>query len=289
MSSIARSVQFARVSRRPDSALVSLLLPLMVFVAFGAFRVDAPISLIGLLFDQPWQFALVATVFAFGGAALLFVPAIELRVAGSFVADAREPTAAERARLERLLARIGERSGIDTSRLVLRVQDSGELNAAAGAVRLLCVTDAALGRSDAELEALLAHEVGHHRGLHPLATTIVWWLSLPGELLAAVYRLLRRLATRLRVGPVVLVAQLLLLVWQVAVMWLYYVGELLAQWAARGSEYVADRAAAEWGYGPQLVALYREVGDEPRRGLLARLLAEHPPIEARIERLGSGA
>jgi Zn-dependent protease with chaperone function len=276
------------VSRRPDRALAALLLPLLAFVAFGVARVDAPVSLIGLLFDEPASFALAATVLSLGGAALLFVRPIELRVAGLF-AEAREPTREEEERLRRLLGRLAQRSGIDTSGLVLRVQESGHLNAAAGAVRLLFVTDAALRRGDDELEALLAHELGHHRGLHPLATTVVWWLSLPGELLAAVYRALRRLAAGLRVRPLVLLVQLLLLVWQVAVMWLYYVGKLLAQWAARMSEYVADRAAADWGYGEHLVALYREVGDGVPAGRWARLLAEHPPMPARIERIGSAA
>ena len=58
---------------------------------------------------------------------------------------------------------------------------------------LLFVTTAALRRRDPELEALLAHGAGHHRGLHPVATALVWWLSLPGEVLAAAYGALRRL------------------------------------------------------------------------------------------------
>lgn len=43
------------------------------------------------------------------------------------------------------------------------------------------MTDAALRRGDDELEALLAHELAHHRALHPVGTLVVWWLPIPGE------------------------------------------------------------------------------------------------------------
>ena len=54
------------------------------------------------------------------------------------------------------------------------------------------MTTGALELPDEQLEAILAHELGHHRGLHPVMTAIVWWLSLPGVALAAIYRLMRR-------------------------------------------------------------------------------------------------
>jgi Zn-dependent protease with chaperone function len=87
------------------------------------------------------------------------------------------------------------------------------------------------------------------------------------------------------VRPLALVAELILLIWQVAVMWLFYAGRLLARWAARVSEYAADGTAAGWGYGEQLAALYAAVGDGEPAGRLARLLLEHPPMPQRIARL----
>jgi Zn-dependent protease with chaperone function len=275
-----------RLSRRPDRGLVVLLLPYVAFIAFGIARIDAPVSLIGLLFDAPLGFAVAATVVALGGTALLCAPAAERRVARVFV-DARDPAPEERARLAPLLDRIGARAGMDAGRFDVRVQESGDLNAAAGGLRTLFVTTAALRRSDAELEALLAHELAHHRALHPVGTLVIWWLSLPGEALEAVYRALRRLANGLRIRPLVLAVQLLLLLWQVLVMWIFYVGRLLARWAARVSEYAADGAAAQWGYGPQLAALYADIGDVAPQSRLERLLLDHPPMPARIARLTS--
>jgi len=101
--------------RRPDRALLSLLAPLLLFIAFGAARVDAPVSLIGLLFDQAWVFAIVALAVAILGAALLFIRPVERRVAGVF-APAREPKEDEAALLRRLLGDLGRRSGIDTAK-----------------------------------------------------------------------------------------------------------------------------------------------------------------------------
>lgn len=240
--------------RRPDRALLLLLPPLLLFLVFGAARVDAPVSLIGLLFDRPAEFALAATVLVFGGAVLMFVRPIERRLSGVF-APSREPTPEERERLAPLLALLGQRSRIDTGRLILRIQSSDQLNAAAGAAHLLFISEGAMRRPDPELDALLAHELGHHRGLHPVVTAMVWWLSI------------------------------VVIAWQLSVMWLYYVGKLLALRAARVSEYLADGAAADWGYARQLSNLYASLDEPPPRGLLARLTADHPPIEQRIERL----
>lgn len=286
---MAESPQFMRdrlKRRRPDRGLLALLLPYLAFLAFGIARIDAPVSLIGLLFDEPLGFAIAATVVALAGTAVVCAPAVERRIARLFV-EARDPAPEEAARLAPLLDRLGARAGMDAGRFDLRVQESDELNAAAGGLRTLFVTTAALRRTDAELEALLAHELGHHRALHPVGTLVIWWLSLPGEALEAVYRALRRLAERLvgRVRPLALAVQLLLVLWQVAVMWIFYVGRLLARWAARVSEFAADRAAASWGYGEALAALYADEGESPARGRLERLLREHPPMPARIARL----
>jgi heat shock protein HtpX/STE24 endopeptidase len=270
--------------RKPDRVVFALLWPLIAFVVFGALRVDAPISLIGLLFDSAWTFAVVSVVLTFGGAALLYVRPVERRVAG-LMAPSRAPTAEEERRLRGLLDAVGRRASVDTAGLVLLVHRTDELNAAAGAFRLLFVTEGALRRADAELEALLAHELGHHRGLHPIATTVVWWLAIPGEVLARVWLALRRIAGRIRFRPLAALVTLALVAWQLAVMWIYYVGKLLTQRAARVSEFIADAAAVEWGYGPALLALYRTTPDPEPAGRLARLLADHPPVTQRIARI----
>jgi Zn-dependent protease with chaperone function len=260
--------------------------PLLAFVVFGALRVTAPVTLIGLAFEEPLEAALAGVTIGVAGAALLWVPPIERRV-GRWLAPSREPTLAERERLAPMIRRIGERAGIRTDRLILRVQEAHEMNASAGAVHHVFLTTGALRRDDADLEALLAHELGHHRGLIPVATALIWWLSLPGLALAAVYKGLRALAARLtgRVRPLAFLVQILIVIWQVSVMWLYFIAQLLAMRAARVSEYVADRYAARWGYGDRLASLLASIDTSPPAGLIARLTETHPPTELRVERL----
>jgi Zn-dependent protease with chaperone function len=274
------------MTRRLDRGALAQAWPFLAYIVFGMTRVVAPVSLVGLVFHHPIVFAIVSAAIVVGGAALLFIEPIELRVS-SVLAPSRAPTADEAVRLERMLGGIGERAGIETHRLTPRVQETGEVNASAGGAHMLFVTDRALRQDDADLEALLAHELGHHRGLHPLATTMVWWLSLPGEALSAIYRALRRLALRLthRVRPLAVVVQVLILVWQASVMWVVWVAELLAAHGARVSEYAADRAAAEWGYGDRLARLLASIPEAPVESRIARLLADHPPTASRVERL----
>jgi Zn-dependent protease with chaperone function len=282
------------VSRRPGRTTLALAVPLVLFVLFGMARVTAPVSALGLIFDEPIGFGAAAAVTSLLGTVLLLIPRCELAIAGVMAGPSREPSDDERSRLRGLLEPLTARAGIDADRLILRIQEDSRTNASAGGGHLLFVTEGALSLADEELEAILAHELGHHRGLHPVLTAVVWWLRLPGAALAAAYGFLRRAVAALgqRLGflgrLLSLPLLLLLVVWQVAVMWLFYVAELLAMRAARISEFEADGAAARWGYAEPLVNVYERLAqresEPPSR--LGRLLADHPPLAERIERLG---
>jgi Zn-dependent protease with chaperone function len=268
--------------RRPRLGTLALLLPLIVFVVFGMARVAAPVSALGLVFDEPAGFAVAALAFVLLANVLLFVKPVELAAARVLAGPTREPEPDERARLAPLLERVGDRAGLRPDWLIVRIQPITGVNASAGASHLLFITQGALALPDEALEAVIAHELGHHRALHPLATAIVWGLSLPGAALNAVFRILRGLAGRFR--PLVL----LVVIWQVSVMWLFWIGELLSAWAARRTEFEADAAAARWGYGMTLGLLYVEIAQhELAPGtLLGRLRADHPPTAERVRALG---
>jgi Zn-dependent protease with chaperone function len=285
------------VARRPGRTALALLVPLLLFVLFGMARVAAPVSALGLVFDQPVGFAVAAAVSSLAGALLLFVRPVERGLSSVFGGLVRPPAENERERLDRLLQRVGAHARIDPPRLIVRIQEQPGANAAAGAGHLLFVTAGALKLPDEQLEAILAHELGHHRGLHPVLGALVWWLRLPGIALAAVYRGLRRAVAEAgarlgAVGRVLAVPLLVLLVaWQLAVMWIYYLGELLAMWAARRSEYDADASAAEWGYAAELASAYEELAGHEIEPVdrLRKLLADHPPLPDRIALLQRGA
>jgi Zn-dependent protease with chaperone function len=266
--------------RRPRLGTLALLLPLTAFVLFGMARVAAPVSLLGLVFDEPIGFGVFAVVFALLANVLLFIRPVEI-AAGRFMAGpSREPDAEERARLDPLIGRVAAKARIRQERLVVRIQPVTGVNASAGASHLLYITRGALQLPDQVLEAVVAHELGHHRALHPLATAIVWSLSFPGVVLNGVFGVLRRLAGRFR--PLVL----LVLIWQATVMWLYWIGDLLAAWAARRTEFEADAAAGQWGYGMTLGMLYAELASQERPlNRLGRLRADHPPTAERVRAL----
>ena len=279
------------MERRPGRATLALVLPLTLFVLFGMSRVTAPVSAIGALFDEPLGFAVVTAAVALAGALLLFVRPVELLVAPVIAGPSRPPSGAEAERLDGLLAEVSRRAGVKSDRLTVRVIDDSGANAAAGASHLLFVTTGAFELPDEGLEAILAHELGHHRGLHPVMTAVVWWLSLPGVALEAIYRLLRRVVAALgqRLGTVGRLLAVPVVGPPIRVAAHGHV-DLLGRRAAgcaRVSEYEADGAAAQWGYAAPLAAAYEHLarGEAGDRGRLARLRASHPATEQRIERL----
>jgi Zn-dependent protease with chaperone function len=244
----------------------------------------------------------------------------------------RRPAAAELARIGPALERVCRRAGgarggggrpggaPDPGRYLVRVQESPQVNAFALGGHVLAVTRVALELPDDMLEAVLAHEVGHHLHLHPLAIILGWWYLLPFAaaewLLRAIRRVTRSLArafSRLnqQVGGVsggravdgalgmlvllvvlgVLVVAGGVLVVALGLLWLplavlVRVARVLAAALSRAGEYAADRHAAELGYGRALLgvlALFVPAErSAPRPRGLAALLRTHPTCEARM-------
>jgi STE24 endopeptidase len=179
----------------------------------------------------------------------------------------------------------------------------------------------ALELPDDLLEAVLAHELGHHRHLHPLAIILGWWYLLPfeagGRLVRTIRRITRWLARSFgrlsdRTGGLagargpegalgMLVLLVLLAVLVVAgtvlvvvlgVVWLplavlVRLAMVLSAALSRAGEHAADRHAAELGYGPaliQVLGLFLQVErSAPRPRGMAALLRSHPSSQSRID------
>ena len=142
--------------RRITSTSLLLLLPLVPLVLFGVTRAAAPVSLLGVLFHDPWTYAIVAVLVVVAGAVLMVLRPVERWAAGVLFAM-RPPSAEESARVEPLLARACKNAGMDRGRLVVMAQDSSAINASATAGHLVCFTTGALRLPDPPLEAILAH------------------------------------------------------------------------------------------------------------------------------------
>ncbi|GAB3450865.1 M48 family metalloprotease [Actinophytocola sediminis] len=282
--------------RRPDasSALsASLALPgfacsLMVLAVIG----------IAVLPGMPW---LIPALWILSGVVLL-IPSIE-PLLFRLMLDVRQPRPDEFHALASPWQSVCRIAGVDAGRYVLMVQDSRELNAFAAGVRTVSVTRSALALPPGQLEAVLAHELGHHLSGHPVVSMFAWWYALPARGAAFLVGLAMRLVmwigrTLSPAGGGIaalasLLAALILLTGAAFLsIWLILVpltAPLMAL-ASRHSELRADRTAARLGYGPQLIeVLQRWIGVDGSgarpAGLRQRLLSTHPAHTERIRRL----
>jgi Zn-dependent protease with chaperone function len=254
-------------------------------------------------------------------AALILIRPVEAGLARLLYRSLRRPRPAELARITPALERVCRRAGTDPGRYLLRVEEKRQVNAFALGGHVLAVTRVALELPDDMLEAVLAHEVGHHRHLHPLAIILGWWYLLPFEagdrLLRAIRRVVRWLAqifNRLsdRTGGVaggraadgalgmavllVVLGALVLagsvLVVALGLLWLplallVRLAKVLAAALSRAGEHAADRHAAELGYGAglvQVLLLFLQAEQSaPRPRGMAALLRSHPSSRSRID------
>jgi Zn-dependent protease with chaperone function len=256
-------------------------------------------------------------------AALVLTRPVEALLARLLFHGVRRPDPADLARIVPALERVCRRAGADPGRYLLRVQESRQVNAFALGGHTLAVTRVALDLPDDMLEAVLAHEVGHHRHLHPLAIILGWWYLLPFEAAERLQRAIRRVTRGLArafsrlseqtagaraadgaIGMLVLLVLLgvlvvagTLLAVALCLLWLplavlVRLARVLGAALSRSGEYAADRHAVELGYGPGLVRVLElfvvaERSARRPRGLAA-LLRTHPTCEARIVAVGRG-
>ena len=270
---------------------------------------------------EPVTVVVVAGAAWTASAVLVQVRPVEAVLAWLLYRSLRRPRPAELARITPALERVCRRAGTDPGRYLLRVEEKRQVNAFALGGHVLAVTRVALELPDDMLEAVLAHEVGHHRHLHPLAIILGWWYLLPFEagerLLRGIRRVVRWLAqifSRLsdRTGGVsggraadgalgmavllVVLGALVLagsvLVVALGLLWLplallVRLAKVLAAALSRAGEHAAARHAAELGYGAglvQVLLLFLQAEQSaPRPRGMAALLRSHPSSRSRID------
>ncbi|MCR6484581.1 M48 family metalloprotease [Amycolatopsis sp. OK19-0408] len=256
------------------------------------------LALVGKLVWPPYFWVFPAGWVVAG--AITFVPAFENFLL-PLLFGLRAPTAGERTRLTPSWEAVCAAAEVDSRRYRLWVERSRELNAFAAGGRTVAVTRLALELPPPGLEAILAHELGHHLSGHTRISLFLWWLELPARILTRLVRLLAlavpsvgRAFAAFGRSVAVLVTVLLALGILTALAfldpWLLLaplLGPVLA-WSKRLGEYRADLMAARLGYGPELIRLLREwirAGGGDERRLWARLLAGHPAHIDRIKKL----
>lgn len=231
---------------------------------------------------------------------VMFVPSVE-NLLGWVMFDMRRPTPAELRKLEPSWQAVCEAAGIDGGRYLLWIEHSRALNAFAAGGRMVAVTKPALTLPERYLEAILAHELGHHLSGHARISLLRWWYELPARATILLARLLALVVVSVArffvpFGRVVAVLASVLLTLGLLTglaflnPWLLVIPLLspVLAWSRRLGEYEADRTAARLGYGQVLVqvlsAWLAESGGDRRRWR-DRVFASHPAHIDRIKRL----
>ncbi|HCB33861.1 MAG TPA: hypothetical protein DEP66_01340 [Acidimicrobiaceae bacterium] len=276
-----------------------LLLPLSVLSVAALTSIPAVAGPLFPHWTYVWTWA-AATVAYFAALPLLFLPGLGRLRIRLFLPQTRPPTPTERSVLrpawDAVLARA---AGQGDRRYRLRMLDVDAVNAAAGCGRLVLATSHALAALPRhQLEAVLAHELGHHTGLHPVVTVtriwlvrpVVWFHALALRVLHFMDYLVAVSATRW-----IAVALRVLLLVPIAVLHLVRLAlngaSAVLMFFGRQAEHRADLTAVRLGYGDDLIEALQTIEDqnEPDDGAAAGALsgvwATHPDAARRVRRI----
>lgn len=282
--------------KRFDAASITAFVPVALLAPVWLLALAAFWWPFWALWQGPPYWLAVAAHLALG-VALLYRP-----VAQRFLKrllGARAPSAAERRHLEPLFQAVLLHSRLGAKRFVIAVVDTDELNAFASSGRLVVVTTGAIERlPPAELQGVLAHEIGHHLGVEGSALMLGYWLALPVVALARIGMYLENVATAAtsafaQTRPVAtLFGQATALMLR-GLSWVFVgairVWQAVGGIVTRRAEYRADEWAVRLGFGWELAAaMRRSVVDEPLLGSRSRadkVFGSHPPLRTRIARV----
>ena len=275
--------------RRLDSSAPAALLPVLALVPVWLLAL-VPFWLVARIWWKvPWW--LFAVLYLVAGV-VLFIRPVQRFVLGPLL-GARRPTRSELAQLDTAWRSVLQRNRMRSSKYMVMVLPSDELNAFACGGHLVVVTTYALESLPRdELSGVLAHELSHHLGLHTVALTVGHWLSLPIWILARIGFFLRDVATAAtrsfaRDSPTFTVLGRLVAGVLMVVSWVFLSGLLLSTRIAtrvgRSTEFQADRRAVEMGFGRELASALRRVAAE--HGADTGASTSHPQSRTRIARI----
>ncbi|MFE7624338.1 M48 family metalloprotease [Streptomyces sp. NPDC057509] len=303
-------LHIAAHQRRADAATLGRLLLSLPGFAFSLGTVLAA----GWLLELAWGVPLWLPALVWLGTGLLVFHRPTEDLYARYVLGFRYPLPHERTRLEPVWREVTGRAGVDGSRYRLWIENTDNLNAYAAAGHIVGVTRFALENlSSAQLAAVLAHELGHHRGGHSWSTLAARWYGLPGRAAFRAARAVLVSTTGATLRAACLVTAVLLAGFGVmllgpAAMLLGGVPVVLlvlpytAAALSRRAELRADLHAASLGFAPVLVevllameeagrppsqvhgaAMSTRMGARPASG--SPLLATHPDCATRLHRL----
>lgn len=261
------------------------------------------VSSVASWFSQDWLSLTIVVAWVLSGLVIVWPGTEDLIV--KYLYRLRRPTLMEQQKLDISWRAVCGRAGVDPSYYKLWIEESDSINGSAIAGHSVAITRWVVNNlPPRQLQAVLAHELGHHRGGHPWATLLVFWYAQPGRLVVSFVQSLFRLGGRvpalgcLIAGFFALSLAGLILYSMVFGQWdwagyavLPFLVPIPLAWFSRRAELMADRVAAELGYARDTIAflydLQSQGQDVARRaaGWRGALYATHPSLADRIRTL----
>lgn len=270
----------------PTAPGLVLTFSLWVALAYAFFRVQPFLGLVTVWVGMAWVGGCWYLQRTPGGKAAL----------AKFVFGFERPSAAEESLISTEWGRVCQRANVTPEAFTLWVQRTPEINAVAAGGDFVAVTTGALGLPPAYLQAVLAHEYGHHVRGHVDWAIYAWWCGLPGaKLLDLANRLLAR-HTAAFLGYVFVVMPIAVLVALASIVGIIFIPVLVApvMWVisaylSRQAELEADQVALELGYGPELIGALQQIDAQHPQRNGQTWSSSHPGVQQRIAALSGGS
>jgi Zn-dependent protease with chaperone function len=215
----------------------------------------------------------------------------------------RRPTMLEQQKLDVAWRAVCSQVHVDPQYYKLWIEESDDINGYAMAGKSIAVTRWALNSlPPRQLQAVLAHELGHHQGGNTWTALVVFWYALPGRSVAGLVRAIS--GTNPVVGCLVAAFLFLSAVGLALDSWIFhrswgwgfyavlpFLVPIPLAWFTRKSELMADQVAADLGYARDTVAflydLQAQGEDVARRaaGWRGAVYSRHPSVADRITAL----
>jgi Zn-dependent protease with chaperone function len=300
---VAEAKPVTRRRATVDLSVAALVLANLPWVAASFITVVMLLWLITALLGVGFLLVPLTWAWVLSGA-LIFVPAAGPYIA-QYLLGLRAPNKSEADQLDAAWRLVARQAGIDPGSYALWIDDHADVNACQPGGRFLSVSRATLHLAPRHQAAALAHELAHQLAGHTWARMLVQWYSAPARWLARSYGAVLRTTRRggQVAGPVgATVGCLGAVVW--LVLGLALVGGLITTpelrpaiavlpflpWLSRWAEKRCDRVAADLGFGPDLLDLFRHWQESGRddgaaTGVIGRIFASRPTVAARTQAL----